>query len=99
MSADEIYFWWSVWLGIGGAVVLVAAALLVTILVLARRIASLALTALGVVEAIEQNTKPVWQLNATNQVAARLLEGARAILGNAGAVAQALTEAEKKRVA
>lgn len=99
MSADEIYFWWSVWLAIGGVIVLAAAALLITIVLLARRIASLAQTALGVVEEIEHNTKPIWQLNATNQVAVKLLAGAKAILGNAGAIAHALTEAEKKRVA
>lgn len=99
MSADEIYFWWYVWLGIGGAIVLAAAALLITIIGLAHRIAVLAQTALEVVQQIEHNTKPVWQLNATNQVAVKLLAGAKAILGNAGAIAGALTEAEKRRVA
>ena len=99
MSAGDIYFWWYVWLGIGAAVVVIAAALLITIIVLARRIANLAHAAIGIVEDIERNTKPVWQLNATNQVAVRLLGGAKAILGNAGAIAQALTDAEKKRVA
>lgn len=99
MSADEIYFWWSLWLGIGGVIVVAAAALLITIIVLAHRIAVLARTALGVVQEIEQNTKPIWQLNATNQVAVKLLAGSKAILGNAGAIAQALTEAEKKRAA
>ena len=99
MSAGDIYFWWYVWLGIGAAVVVIAAALLITIIVLARQIANLAQVAIGVVEDIERNTKPIWQLNATNQVAGRLLGGARAILGNAGAIAQALTDAEKKRVA
>ena len=99
MSAGDIYFWWYVWLGIGAAVAVIAAALLITIIVLARQIANLAQVAIGVVEDIERNTKPIWQLNATNQVAGRLLGGARAILGNAGAIAQALTDAEKKRVA
>lgn len=99
MSAEAIYFWWSVWLAIGGVIVLAAAALLITIVLLARRIATLAQTALGVVEEIEHNTKPIWQLNATNQVAVKLLAGAKAIHGNAAAIAHALTEAEKKRVA
>lgn len=99
MNADEIYYWWYVWLGIGGAVVVAAAALLIAIVVLARRIANLAQTALGVVEEIESNTKPIWQLNATNQVAVKLHAGAKAILGNAAAIAGALTEAERKRVA
>ena len=99
MSAHEIYQWWYIWLAIGGVIVLAAAVLLIIILLLARRIAALAQTALAVVEAIEQNTKPIWQLNATNKVAKDLLAGARAIEGNAGAVVGALTEADRRRVA
>ena len=99
MTAQEIYGWWYVWLGVAGVIVVAAAALLIAIVVLARQIAALAAVGITVVEQIEQNTKPIWQLNATNQVAAKLLVGARAILGNAGAIAQALTDAEKKRVA
>ena len=99
MSAQEIYSWWYLWLGVAGVIVVAAAALLIVILLLARRIASLAQTALGVVEEIEQNTKPIWQLNATNMVAKNLLVGAKAIEGNAGAVVGALTEADRRRVA
>lgn len=99
MSAEEIYFWWFVWLGIGGAIVVAAAALLITIIVLAHRIATLARTALGVVEEIEHNTKPIWQLNATNQVAAKLLVGAKAIESNASTILNALPADEKNRVA
>ncbi|MEP6657512.1 MAG: hypothetical protein ABJC33_09765, partial [Betaproteobacteria bacterium] len=95
MSAQEIYQWWYLWLGIAGVIVVAAAALLITILLLARRIASLASTALAVVAEIEQNTKPIWQLNATNHVAADLLAGAKAIEGNAGAIVSALTNAEQ----
>lgn len=99
MSAEQIYFWWMVWLAIGVVIVIAAAALLITIIVLARKIANLAQIAIAVVEDVERNTKPIWQLNATNQVAGKLLGGAKAILGNAGAIANALTTAEKKRVA
>ena len=99
MSAAEIYQWWTVWLVVAGVIVVAAAALLITILLLARRIASLANTALGVVEEIEQNTKPIWQLNATNNVAKNLLAGARAIEGNAGAIVGALTSGERSRAA
>lgn len=91
MSADEIYRWWFLWLGIGGVLVIAAAALLITIIVLAHRIGKLAGTALAVAGDIEQNTKPIWQLSATNGVAAQLLEGARAIRGNAEGIAAALT--------
>lgn len=99
MSAQEIYQWWHVWLVIGGVIVLAAAALLIIIILLARRIASLAATALTVVEEIEQNTKPIWQLNATNRVAKDLLAGAKAIEGNAGAIVGALTNADRSRAA
>lgn len=99
MTAQEIYQWWFIWLAIAGTLVVAAAALLVTIIVLARRIATLATTALGVVEQIEQHTKPIWQLNATNKVAKDLLAGARAIEGNTGAIADALGEADRRRVA
>lgn len=99
MSAQDIYGWWSFWVGIAGAVVAVAAALLVTIVMLARQIASLAATGLAVVEQIEQNTKPIWQLNATNHVARQLLDGAQAIEGNAGAIVDALSAADQRRVA
>ena len=98
MSADSIYHWWLLWLAIGGVIVVAAAALLITIIVLARRIADLAATALEVVGEIEQNTKPVWQLNATNKVARELLEGARAIEANATAIAGAL-DADRRHVA
>jgi len=90
MSADEIYRWWFLWLAIGGVLVVAAAGLLMTIVVLARRIAALAGIAIEVVGAIEQNTKPIWQLNATNHVAGELLGGAQAIAANAEGIAAAL---------
>lgn len=99
MSAQEIYGWWLLWLEVAGVVVVAAAALLITIAVLARQIAALAATALEVVEQVEQNTKPIWQLNATNHVARQLLDGAQAIEGNAVAVVGALHAAEQRRAA
>ena len=99
MNSDEIYFWWFAWIGIGGAIVVAAAILLITIILLARRIANLAGTALEVVVAIEHNTKPIWELNATNKVAGDLLTGAKAIEANAGAIVGALTAADKNRAA
>ena len=80
MSAQEMVGWWTLWLGVAAVVVLAAAALLITILVLARQIAALAAVGIAVVEQIEQNTKPIWQLNATNHVALQLLGGAQAIV-------------------
>ena len=99
MTAQEIYGWWYVWLGVAGVIVFAAAALLITIVVLARQIAALAAVGITVVEQIEQNTKPIWQLNATNHVAAQLLGGAQAIEANAGAIAGALAAGEQRRAA
>ena len=99
MTAQEIYGWWFFWLGVAGLIVVAAAALLIAILVLARQIAGLAATGLAVVEQIEHNTKPIWQLNATNHVAKELLGGALAIEGNAVAIVAALTAAEQRRAA
>jgi hypothetical protein len=98
MSAPEIYQWWTIWLVIAGSIVVGAVALLITILLLARRIATLAGTALAVVEQIEQNTKPIWQLNATSKVAKDLLDGVKAIESNSGVIVGAL-EADRRRVA
>lgn len=90
MSADEIYHWWFIWLAIGGVLVVAAVVLLITIIVLAHRIARLAGTALAVADRIEQNTMPIWQLTATNSVAGQLLAGAQAIGANAESIATAL---------
>lgn len=90
MSAQQIYHWWFIWFGIGAVLVLAAAALLITIVVLAHRIGGLANTALAVGEAIENNTKPIWKLTATNQVAEQLLVGAQAIGAHAETIAKAV---------
>lgn len=92
MSADEILQWWLIWLAVGGAIVLAAAALLLTIVALARRIGNLAGTAIEVVGEIEENTRPVWQLNTTNRVAGEIASGTEAAAENAEAIAAALTD-------
>ena len=99
MTAQEIYGWWFLWLGVAGVVVVAAAALLIALIVLARQIAWLAAIGITVVEQIEQNTKPIWQLNATNHVAVQLLGGAQAIEANAGAIVGALSAGEQRRAA
>jgi hypothetical protein len=99
MTAQEIYGWWFIWLGVAGVIVVAAAALLITIIVLARQIASLAATGLLMVQQIERNTKPIWQLNATNHVAKELLGCAQAIEGNAVAIVGALSAADRRRAA
>ena len=99
MTPEAIFQGWYVGLAIAAVVVVVVAALLITVIALCRRIAARAQAALGLVEKIEQNTKPIWSINATNKVAGDLLQGARAIEGNARAIVRALTGADKNRAA
>ncbi len=96
MTTSDIYFWWLVWLIISVVIVVAAAALLIAVIVAARRIRSLAIVALGVVEDIEQNTKPIWKLNTSLDVSGHLLGGAEAIKGNAAAVLGALVATENR---
>jgi len=99
LTAEDIYFWWMVWIAIGSIIVVAAALLLISVIVAARRIEKLAKTALVVVADIEQNTKPIWQLNSSHKVAGDLLSGANAIKGNASAIVGALSKDEDQRVA
>jgi hypothetical protein len=83
--------WWTLGFIVAGLVVVVVAALLIGILMQARRIHKLAGAAVGLVGEIDANTRSIWALTQTNQVAGQILEGAQAIDRNAGAVAAALT--------
>ncbi|MEM1431428.1 MAG: hypothetical protein AAGG09_18385 [Pseudomonadota bacterium] len=82
---------WTLGFLVGGVVVLVVAALLIGILLQARRIRRLAEAAAGIVAEIDENTRSVWALQSTNAVAADLLEGARAIDTNAEAIVKAVS--------
>lgn len=83
-------------LAIAGAIVVIAATLLILIWVAARRILKLANAALGIVIRIKQNTLSIWELQNTNHKAVDILNEADTILSNAGAVATALHETEKQ---
>jgi len=98
MSDAQLYTAWTLWLAVGAVLVVVAAALLVWILVLARAIAANATRALRAAEKIRANTQPVWALAATNATAAQLLEAAWSIEDHAGQVAD-LIEGHSARAA
>lgn len=83
-------------LAIAGAIVVIAATLLILIWVAARRILKLANAALGIVINIKQNTMSIWELQNTNHKAVDISNEADTILSNAGAVATALHETEKQ---
>lgn len=89
--------YWLLGFGLGLVVVVVVAALLIGIIYQATRILRLARTASEVVGQIDTNTRSVWALRATNTVAQQILEGARAIEGNATAIVDALSATHEGR--
>lgn len=95
MTESQLLSTWYLWLGVAALLVVVAAGLLITVWMYARRIASLAGTALEVVREIEANTKPIWGLATTHEVAQQLDDGAQAIESNAVAILNALAETER----
>jgi len=96
MNDAAYYNEFYVGLAIVGAIVLIAATLLILILIAARRILKLAGAALGIVVNIKQNTLRIWELQNTNHKAIDILNEADTILSNAGAVATALHQTEKQ---
>ncbi len=97
MTDQAILSYWLIGLGIFALVILIAAALLITILMTARSIERGATVALGVVKQIRQNTDVIWKLQDTNSVAQQLLGGANAILKDAGEIATALHEGDVRQ--
>ncbi len=96
MNDAEYYNMFYIGLAIAGAIVLIAATLLILILVAARRILKLAGAALGIVIRIKENTLSIWGLQDTNHTAINILKETDTILSNAGAVATALHETENQ---
>lgn len=97
MSDAELWAAWRLWLAVAAVVVLIAASLLVAIWLTARRILAEALRALAAAETIQKNTAAIWELQATNQVAERILETVESIERKGGTLAQALEQQAMKR--
>ena len=90
MGDAELWAAWRVWIVVAAIVILVAAALLVTIWLTARSIAGHAGRAIGALEAIRDNTRSIWELQTTNEVADELRATVRDIETKATALAEAL---------
>jgi Tfp pilus assembly protein PilN len=90
MTSAELWAAWRLWMLVGGAVVLVAAALLVTIWLTARSIADQAGRALRAAEGIRDNTRAIWELQTTNEVAEQLRDTVRGIETKATKLVEAL---------
>jgi hypothetical protein len=90
MTDAELWAAWRLWMLVAVAVVLVAAALLVTIWLTARSIAAHARRALAALEAIRANTGAIWALQTTNELAEDLRDTVRDIETKSAALAEAL---------
>lgn len=90
MSDAELWAAWRMWIVVATVVVLLAAGLLITILITARKILAEAVRALEAVEVIRRNTQPIWELQTTNHVAQQILETVESIEQKGGALVQAL---------
>ena len=72
MTSADLWGAWRLWMAVAAVVILVAAALLITIWLIARSIAAHAARALKAVEAIRDNTRVIWELQTTNDVAEQI---------------------------
>jgi type II secretory pathway pseudopilin PulG len=72
MTSADLWALWRLWMLVATVIIAVAAALLVTIWLTARSIAAHATRALRAAEAIRDNTRVIWQLQTTNEVAEQI---------------------------
>jgi urease gamma subunit len=95
MTNSEFYttFYWS--LAIAGVVVLIAAALLIAILLVARSILSHAREALEVAEQIAEDTAVIWKLDDTNHVAEEILATVESIESHGARIVDALHQPQR----
>lgn len=89
----SIASWWEIGWVIGGAIVVVVAALALTILGAAVAIRKHAARALAAGERIRANTMVLWDIENTNEVAAEIGDSTGTIGRHAGALADALEHA------
>ncbi|MEJ7811305.1 MAG: hypothetical protein WKG32_12915 [Gemmatimonadaceae bacterium] len=90
MTDAELWSAWRLWMGVAALVILIAAALLITIWRTARGIHAEAVRALKAAERIRESTMPIWALETTNEVAGELLATVGEIERKGGALAAAL---------
>lgn len=90
MTDADLWAAWRIWMVVAVVIVLVAAALLVTIWLTARSIAAHARRAVDALEAIRGNTRAIWGLQTTNEVAEELRDTVRDIETKAAGLVEAL---------
>ena len=97
MTDADLWAAWRLWLGVAVVVVLIAASLLVTIWLTARKIYADAVRALNAAQAIRVQTQPIWGLEQTNDVAKDSLETVQAIEQKSALLADALAAKGARR--
>ena len=83
--------WWAIGFILGGAIAVVVAALLITILLVARNIERLAGQALGVAGEIKTATRPIWSLADANNILEDIAGTVRSIEAQVTAIADELS--------
>ncbi|MFP5299000.1 MAG: hypothetical protein ACLGHL_08445 [Actinomycetota bacterium] len=76
IAASDLTGWW-IGYGVGAAVVLIVATVVISLIVTARRIGDVAEDATRSLAETRDRTEVLWQVAVTNQVATELLTGAR----------------------
>ena len=83
--------WWAIGFILGGAIAVVVAALLITILLVARNIERLAGQALDVAGEIKTATQSIWSLADANDIVEDIAGSVRSIDAQVTAIADALS--------
>lgn len=97
MSDAELWAAWRTWMIVASVIILIAASLLISIWISARRILSDAGRALHAADAIRGQTQAIWELQTTNLVAEDILATVQAIEEKGNALAGALGHTEVRR--
>jgi hypothetical protein len=90
MTSADLWAAWRLWMLVASAVVLVAAGLLIIIWLTARSIVTHATRALKAAEEIRDNTRVIWELQTTNEVAGQIRDIVCDIEAKATKLVQAL---------
>lgn len=89
---SELYTVWYWSLAVAGIVVVLAAALLIAIIIVARSILGHAQQALEAAEHIAEDTTVIWALAESNRTAAEILSTVESIEANGARIVEALHE-------
>jgi hypothetical protein len=90
MTSADLWAAWQLWMLVASAIVLVAAGLLITIWLTARSIVTHATRALKAAEQIRDNTRVIWALQTTNEVAEQIRDTVCDIEAKATTLVEAL---------